>query len=324
MSTGSSAVRPRVAIVIVTYNSADVLEGCLRSLPDAARGVGITEVVVADNASADETVRIAKECTTLPVRITSLGRNAGYAAGVNAGIDALDDQAIDGVLVLNPDCRPAPGSISVLAAELRRPRCAVVVPKLLNPDGTLQPTLRRDPTVLGALAEAFVGGTRAGRRWAPGELVTDPRPHERAGEAAWATGAAMLLAMPAIRELGPWDESFFLYSEETEYMLRARDHGRHVWYQPAAVMEHIGGDSPTNPGLSALITVNKVRLFRRRHGPLRSRAYYLALVCGQALRVAAGSATARASLAALTRSSSRMRLPGPAEPAAEWRGDPLP
>lgn len=323
MSTLGPAERPRVAVVVVTYNSADVLQDCLLSLVDSAPGIHLGEIIIADNASTDATVRIAERSTVPAVRIVQVGRNAGYAAGVNAGIDALHDDAIDAVLVLNPDCRLRPGSVRALVAGLRRRRCAISVPKLLNPDGTLQPSLRRDPTVRGAFAEALIGGSRAGRAGATGELVTDPHTHARACEAAWATGAAMLISMPAIRELGALDESFFLFSEETEYMMRAREHGWHVWYEPAAVIEHIGGDSPTNPALSALITVNKVRLFRRRNGRFRSLAYYLAMVFGQALRAAAGRPTARASLAALTTTSGRMRLPAPDAPsahAAEWTG----
>lgn len=305
--------RARIAIVIITYNSADVLDACLRSIPGCAPDADVVEVVVADNASTDDTLRIAKESTvsTIPVRIVQVGRNAGYAAGINAGVQALDGTELDAVMVINPDCELRPGSVGVLARTLRRPRCAIAVPKLLNPDGSLQPCLRRDPTVRGALAEALLGGPRAGRAGGSGELVMDQRLHDVAGEVAWATGAAMLVSTAALRELGRWDESFFLYSEETEYMLRARDHGWHIRYEPSAVIDHIGGPCATVPGLAALIVVNKVKLFRRRNPRLRSAAYFVAVLLGQALRAATGRATARASVAALVSASGRQRLPQP-------------
>src|SRR5690606_7563486 len=107
------ALMARVAVVIVTYNSAGVLGGCLDSLADGARGVELVDVVVADNASKDDSVAIAERAGP-PVRVVQVGRNAGYAAAINAGVAALDLDALDGVYVLNPDCRLRPGSIAPL------------------------------------------------------------------------------------------------------------------------------------------------------------------------------------------------------------------
>lgn len=292
----------RVAVVIVTYNSAEVLEGCLRSLSEGAAGVTITDVVVADNASADETVRIAKENDAL---IVQLGRNAGYAAGFNAGVGALVGREPDAVLLINPDCRMRPGSIATLTGALKIGKRGVVAPRLLNPDGSLQPTLRRMPTVRGAWVEALVGGKRADRMGL-GELVFGEAEHARPGAWAWATGAALLISWPALSELGPWDESFLLYSEETEFIFRAADRGWTLWYEPAAVVEHIGGESGTHPGLAALVIVNKVGLFRRRHNPVVSGAYYLAVLLGEGLRALAGRKISRAAVAALLRPSRRI------------------
>jgi GT2 family glycosyltransferase len=305
--SGMTTTAPRIAVVVVTYNSADVLDGCLASLPEGARGVDLVDVVVADNASSDESMRIAKDATYLPIRTVQLGRNAGYAAGVNVGVDALGGSEFDAVLVLNPDCRLRPGSLASLAAALRQePRRGIAVPRLVNPDGSLQLSLRRVPTVLGALAESVLGGGLAGRIGL-GELITSGRAHRRPGEAVWATGAAMLITVAALRELGPWDESFLLYSEETEYALRAADRGWRLWYEPAAVIEHIGGDIAVNPTLAALSVVNKVRLFGTRRSRLAWTAYYAAVALGLTVRAIAGRDTSRAALLALTRPSRRLR-----------------
>ncbi len=137
--------------------------------------------------------------------------------------------------------------------------------------------------------------------------MTDPRDYERPGPAAWATGAAMLVSVEAMREIGPWDESFLLYSEETEFALRAADKGWTLWYEPTAVVEHIGGESGTNPTLAALATVNKVRLFRRRRGRVASLAYYIAIVLGETARALAGRHTSKATVVALVRPSRRIR-----------------
>jgi GT2 family glycosyltransferase len=297
----------RIAVVIVTFNSARVLEGCLRSLTSQSV-VQVSAVVVADNASADGSVAIAEAATDLPIRAVQLGRNAGYAAAINAGIATIDLRKLDAVFVMNPDCRLRPDTLHQLAKVLRQPGRAIAAPRLLNPDGSLQPSLRRKPTVSRALAEAVIGGGLAGQIGTLGELVMDPREYDRPGEAVWATGAAMLLSADAIRDLGPWDESFLLYSEETEYCLRAADRGWTLRYEPAAVVEHIGGESGTNPMLYALMTANKVTLFRRRHSAPAWCAYSLAVVLGEAIRALTGRRTSRAALVALLSPARRRKL----------------
>lgn len=292
-------------MVIVTYNSADVLEGCLASLPAGAAGVELADVVVADNASKDGSTAIADRAD-LPVKVVQLGRNAGYAAAINAGLAALDLDDVAAVYVLNPDCRLRPGAVAPLLACLDEPGRGIAVPHMVNPDGSLQPSLRRAPTVGRAVAEAVLGGDRAGRLGTLGELVTDPRAYAEAGAYAWATGAALLISSRVVREVGAWDESYLLYSEETDFCLRAADLGWSTWYEPASVIEHIGGDSGVNPMLAALLVVNKVRLYRRRHGPVTGAAYYLAVLAGEAARALTGRPTSRASLTALLRPSRRM------------------
>jgi N-acetylglucosaminyl-diphospho-decaprenol L-rhamnosyltransferase len=293
-----------VAVVIVTYNSGAVLEGCLRSLATQT-GVDLSAVVVADNASEDNCVAIAEAAADVPVRVVQMGRNAGYAAAINAATATLELRKLDAVLVLNPDCRLRPDTLATLARALREPGRAVAAPKLLNPDGSLQPSLRRTPTVGRALVEAVIGGDRAGRIGSLGELVFDPAAYEKAGPVAWVTGAAMLVSAAAVRELGPWDESFMLYSEETDYCLRATDRGWTLWYEPDAVVEHIGGDSAVNPVLYALMVANKVILFRRRRGATAGFAYRASVVLGEAIRAAAGRRTSKASLRPLMKLSRR-------------------
>src|SRR5690606_42031789 len=99
---------------------------CLDSLADGARGVELVDVVVADNASKDDSVAIAERAGP-PVRVVQVGRNAGYAAAINAGVAALDLDALDGVYVLNPDCRLRPGSLAPLVRCLEEPGRGIAV-----------------------------------------------------------------------------------------------------------------------------------------------------------------------------------------------------
>ena len=296
--------RPGVAVVIVTYNSAAVLESCLRSLRSDL--VQLKAVVVADNGSRDDSLAIAKAVSDLPIVTVELGRNAGYAAAINAGVEAIDVADLDAVMVLNPDCVVRSDTIARLWQALGGRR-GIAVPRLVNPDGTLQPSLRRMPTVRRALAEALLGA-RAGRIGSLGELISDPASYARPGPAVWATGAAMLVSTEAMAAIGPWDESFLLYSEETEFALRAADKGWTLWYEPSAVVEHTGGESATSPRLGALVTVNKVALFRRRHNLVMAGAYYLVLLLGESLRALMGRRVARAAVVALLRPVGRTRV----------------
>lgn len=293
--------------MIVTYNSADQLDGCLAALAEGHAGIDLVAVVVADNASSDRSVEAALRWRpALPLRTVQLDRNAGYAAGVNAAIGALDLGAVDAVLVLNPDITVLPGAIATLAADLGVSGRGITVPRLLNPDGTFQPSLRRTPTLAGAAAEAVLGGPVASRLGV-GELMMEAAPHERPGPASWATGAAMLLSTRMIGEIGPWDESFLLYGEETEYALRANDFGWGLWFDPAAEMVHVGGtQTVSNPDLFALLAVNRVRLFRRRHGRPAALAYHAVVVLGELVRAGLGRRPSRRALVALVRPSRRM------------------
>jgi GT2 family glycosyltransferase len=290
-------------VVIVTYNSAGVLGGCLDSLDD--QGVVLTDVLVVDNGSDDDTLAVAAGRHDLPLRTIEMGRNAGYASGINAGLARLDMSSVDSVMVLNPDCRLAPGAIDTLARALRHPGRGIVVPKMLNPDGSLQPSIRHEATVRRALAEALLGRI-TGRVNGLGELVTASRVHDRPGRVAWATGAAMLIARATIERIGEWDESFLLYSEETEYCLRAADHGLVTWYEPSAVVEHIGGDQQRDPVLTRLAAVNRLLLFRRRHGRVHAAVFRGVVVLGEAVRALTGRPRARVALEALLHPSRRV------------------
>jgi GT2 family glycosyltransferase len=120
----------------------------------------------------------------------------------------------------------------------------------------------------------------------------------------------MAISRQCAARLGRWDETMWLYSEETDYCLRARDAGFIVRYVPEARVTHLGGESGENPLLWTALTVNRVRLFERRHSRLHAAAFRAAVTLNEALRALAGRATSRAALRTLTRSR-RLAPPGP-------------
>ncbi|MEU3167765.1 glycosyltransferase [Streptosporangium sp. NPDC006930] len=287
---------PPLAIVIVTYSSGKVIEDCLRSLDAALADAGPARVVVVDNASADDTVARVREVAP-EAEVIQTGRNAGFAAGVNAGIAAAD--GCD-VLVLNPDIRLAPGSVLLLRQALALPGTGIAAPRLTGETGELHLSLRRRPTVPRALGEALLGGHRAGRIPALGELVVDPAAYDRPQTADWVSGAAWMISRTCLDALDPLEERYFLYSEETEYMLRAGEAGFAVRYEPRAVAVHLGGEQSTSSMLWALSSANRVRMHRERYGRPRGQLMRLAVGLNELVRaVAKGRAGGRRHRAAL-------------------------
>ncbi|MFF6777271.1 glycosyltransferase family 2 protein [Streptomyces sp. NPDC012637] len=299
----SGAGRP-VAVVVVTWNSAAVLPGFLDSLPAGMKGLD-WRLVVADNDSSDDTVALVRKLAP-EATVVETGRNGGYAFGVNAALRAAADWQ-DGhgaVLVCNPDIRMAEGCAATLVDALGAPlpdgsRVGISVPLLYEEDGVLIHSLRREPSLTRALGEAVIGNRRAGRFPSLSELVTAPAAYGARTCADWATGALMALSRECVTACGPWDESFFLYSEETEYCLRARDLGLWTRLEPAARATHLGGESRVSPRLWSLLVVNRVRLYRRRHGLTAATAFRGAVLLRELSRAALGRPPARAAVAAL-------------------------
>jgi GT2 family glycosyltransferase len=175
----------------------------------------------------------------------------------------------------------------------------IAVPRLLDARGELIWSMRRAPSVLRAWADAVVGAERVGRIPALGEVVTDPGLYRAAGPTDWAEGSTQLISAACWRTVGEWDESFFLYSEETDFDLRAGDHGLITWYEPAAVAVHLEGGSAGSPAQWSLLVVNRVRMFGRRHGRVRSGLFWAAAVAREGSRALLGKATSRAALRCL-------------------------
>jgi GT2 family glycosyltransferase/glycosyltransferase involved in cell wall biosynthesis len=279
-----------LAVVIVTYLSAGVIEDCLRSVRTAIADLPAARVIVVDNASDDDTRTLVARIAP-GAEIIARDSNDGFAAGVNAGIVAAGEAD---VLVLNPDIRLNASAVHALRAALDVPGTGIAVPVLRDADGMRHASLRRRPTVLRALGEALLGGYRAGRVPMLGELTLDEGAYQRPGWTDWATGAAWLVSRECIVATGYLDERYFLYSEETEYMLRAGDRGFAVRFEPSATAVHLGGDQATSPTLWALGATNKVRLHRERHGRLAATGMWLALLLNELLRTAVQRGNVRA------------------------------
>jgi GT2 family glycosyltransferase len=276
--------------VLVTYNSCALLPEFFAGLRLGLEGVS-GFVVVVDNASSDGSATVARDLFDDAIVIES-DTNLGYAAAINLGVSSLADRDSlpnrdsltdwDALLILNPDIRLNPGTALELWHGLNE-TTGITVPLLYNAEGRLQKSLRNQPTLVGATAEALLGGTRAGRMGF-GEIIQDESAYAVPTVADWATGALWLISRPCWDNVGSWDETFFLYSEETEYALRAAGEGWLLRLVPSASAVHLGGERHTNPHLYSLMVINRFRLFGRRHGKLATGAFFLAQVINEAMR----------------------------------------
>jgi GT2 family glycosyltransferase len=276
-----------VTTVVVTYNSAHVIDGLLDSLGPALDGIG-SDTVVVDNSSTDDTVEVVRRRTDC--RLVQ-APNLGYSAGINRGV--ASSTGTGPILVLNPDVRLELGSVRRLLEALRLPRTGIVAPRVLDADGSLVPSMRREPTLARNLG--------LGRTGHPvlSEYVEEPDWYDTPGISDWALGAVLLVSRECHDAVGGWDESFFLYSEETDFCLRAKDRGFVTRYTPEAVATHIAGQSGRSPRIHAMQILNRVRLYRRRHGAVASAAYYALSVLSELSWVLRGHRNSRGALKAL-------------------------
>lgn len=294
MARGQLGVR-KLAAVIVTYNSAAVLPGLLDSLSAGLEGIGQYEVIVVDNDSHDHSADLAA-AHPIGARVVRTGRNGGYSAGINAATATID--ASTDLLVLNPDIRLQPGSIDRLYASLSDLSVAVAVPQVRGEDGIVSKSIRREPSIVTAWSEALLGG-RLAARMGLGEIVDHPALYRDGGRIEWATGAILLVTAEARARIGDWDESYFLYSEEVDYLQRVRAAGLDVLYVPSSQAVHIGGDYHSSDFLTALMTTNRIKYYKRHHGVLASALFRSGIIAGEAIRVAIGSGRRSALNAAL-------------------------
>jgi GT2 family glycosyltransferase len=292
-----------VVVVVVTYNSEALIPDLIASLP-AGLGSVAWRLVVADNASSDATVEVTRRLMP-EATIIEMGRNAGYAAGINA---AAGVRPCGTLLVLNPDVRLLPGCVPELMEALQAPGVGIAVPRLEDGDGELILSMRREPTILRALADALVGARRAGRSPLFGEVVSDHRRYLAPCVTDWAEGSTLLISLPCWHRCAPWDESFFLYSEETDFALRARDAGFATRFVPTARAVHLEGASRIAPGLWSLLTLNRVRLYRRRHGLVPTSLFYLAVLLREGCRALLGHRTSRTAVRSMV-SLPKWRVP---------------
>ncbi len=243
-----------LAIIIVSWNTCDVLRRCLHSLQTSLAATTLDHrVVVVDNASSDGTPAMLR--AEFPdVHLIASPHNLGFAAGNNVALHALGllgpaaDSPPDYCLLLNPDTEVAPAALPQMIAYLEaHPDLVAIGPQLRYADGSLQSSRRRFPT----RATFFWESTALERCWPNNPWACRyhcaDRPADQVQSVDWLVGAALLVRSTAIRQAGPLDEGFFMYSEEMEWQMRLQavgnSCGSRIVYLPQAIVVHYEGRS---------------------------------------------------------------------------------
>jgi N-acetylglucosaminyl-diphospho-decaprenol L-rhamnosyltransferase len=272
-----------LSIVIVSRNTRDVLRASLRSIA-AHAGDLRTETIVVDALSTDGTP--AMICKEFPdVLLVQPAENTGFSRGNNIGIRRARGAAI---LLLNPDTELTPGALTTLVAALRSaPDLGAVGPRLRYPDGSVQSSRRRFPTLMTAAVESTIV-----QEWLPDHPalarytmadLPDDAPHD----VDWLVGACLLVRREVFETAGLLDERLFLYAEEPEWCWRVRCAGWRVRYIPAAeVIHHEGTSTSQNVTVrQRAFATSKAHMMTQIHGPATGLLTRGILVTDQSARL---------------------------------------
>jgi N-acetylglucosaminyl-diphospho-decaprenol L-rhamnosyltransferase len=294
-------VATSLSIVVVSHDSAPELAGLIESVR-ARLGPG-PQVVVVDTASSDDSVNVARAAGT---DVVELDHNPGFGPANNIGLRHARGTA---TALLNPDVELLDDGLLRLA-DLACARGALVVPRLLGQDGRLERSAHPVPGRVSAFGFALLGAALPGR-W---RRRAEPWRSSRPVTVGWAVAAALVARTDVLRALGPFDPEAFLFYEDLDLCLRARQQGIPTVLDPEVVVRHRGGHA-TGPAFGGepyeLLArrrreVVRARLGRRSLG-LDDAAQALTFITRAGARMLIGRSPARprAQLAALRRARRR-------------------
>lgn len=245
-----------LSALVVTWNSADTILECLGSLP---RGM---DVIVVDNGSTDDTVARLKGCG-LGVRIIEPGRNLGFGAACNLAASHAQGEHL---LLLNPDATLEPEALAILLRTLEeQPEIGAIAPYIQALDASPELSWGEEPGILQEWR----------RQRAQNGIGAVPSPPALASTVAWVSGACLLLRGDAWREVGGFDEGFFLYFEDLDLCKRIRSAGWSIVYEPRARAIHRRGHSSSQiaPQVEAWYRASQLRYYLK-HAP-RHEQFFL-------------------------------------------------
>ena len=271
--------RNRLAVIIVSHNSAGWLSPCLSSVYARSGNVQM-DVVVVDSGSSDDTIDLVSR--EFPdVRVLA-AENRGFAAANNRGLEVVDAEWI---LFLNPDTKILSGTLEELVSVLRaRPTVGIAGVRQIDENGVLDATMRRYPSVVRSLS-AGLGGERLpfDASWL-GERVLEAELYDRETRCDWTSGSFMLIRRAALDDVGNMDERFFLYCEEIDFCRRIQQAGWEVVHFPQMTISHESSATASDARLSAQMAFARRQYMAKHFSRWHRIAGIVALGLGYALR----------------------------------------
>lgn len=257
-----------ISVIVVSYNTAGLLEQCIGNLRTAFDDRLKVEIVFVDNASKDNSVEVIK--TKFPeCRLIANTMNVGFGRANNQALPFVTGRFI---LLLNTDAFVAPDTLSKTAAYMdANPHCGILGVRLEGRDGELQPSCRYFPTPW----NTFLRRTGLNRNFAGVRMVDDMAwPHDAVRTCDWVVGCYYLVRREVVDEIGLFDPRFFLYFEEVDHCFAAKSKGWDVVFYPHTTVVHLGGESAKSVGavtksgqqLERLQIESELLFFRKNFG----------------------------------------------------------
>ena len=283
-----------VDVVIVAYNSGDTIRDCVEPL----LGRRDIRVIVIDNASPDQS---GAALAGLPLVCVRMPRNGGFSYGCNAGWRMGTGPY---VLFLNPDAVIEPEDVLTLSAALGADdSTGLIGPLIRNSDGTVHHSQRCFPRFISSLARAFwIHRIFPNARWSD-EVQRAPQLYDDRNHPEWISGACFMMRRSTLEDIGGFDETYFLYSEDIDICHRVWDADLRVTFEPTAECRHQGGASAPRASMLPVVARSRVRYARAHGGRGAEFGQRLGIVVEAVARIAIGSGgvpARRGHLAAIT------------------------
>lgn len=258
---------PDISIAIVNWNTAELVLGCLSSLFDQKWEASF-EVILVDNGSTDNSV--GKVSSQFPqVKLIINNENVGFAKANNQALARAQGRFL---LLLNSDTLVLPGALDKMVGFMdRNPEAGIVGCKLLNSDGSVQASCSTFPNLRTALFRALYLDKLFPRNSWTGANRMSYWNYNSTREVEVVQGSCMLVRREVLDQVGALDEHFFMYSEETDWCYRARQHGWKIYFTPEAEIIHYGAKSSRQSArMRVVFHQSRIKYFQKHYGWLTS------------------------------------------------------
>lgn len=271
-----------LSVIIVNYNTCALLRNCLQALQRAEREAAY-EIIVIDNASRDGSVEMVAQ--KFPdVTLIKNSSNAGFAAANNQGLRRARGEYL---LLLNSDTEVRPGALEhCVEFFLAHPKAGIVGCKLLNADGSMQPSCESFPSLSNLFFENFFLEKIFPQNRLFARRALSFFTYTHALRVDYVKGAFLMIRRQTFKDIGLLDARFFFYAEEMDWCYRARQKGWQVYFTPGGEVLHHGGQSsdPVAPAMFVQLQRARCQFYRKHHNALSSFLARNLMACGAVLR----------------------------------------